>query len=75
VGGHASVTTTQLYVEWFGPKGEHADIVDAAFEEPAERDEPGEPTTGEQLSELQRQVGEQSEKLEQLTRALARVDA
>jgi integrase len=34
--GHKSVTTTQLYVDLFGPKKEHADRVDAAFGEPAE---------------------------------------
>jgi integrase len=72
--GHASITTTQLYVEWFGPKEEHADTVDAAFDEPADTvdevfDEPTEPTDSEKLTELQRQVTYLSE---QLTQALAR---
>jgi integrase len=78
--GHASITTTQLYVEWFGPKEEHADTVDEAFdevpdvEEAADTvdevfDEPAEPTTSEQLSELQQQIAQLSE---QLSQALAR---
>lgn len=54
-----------------------AGFSDAAFDEPADTvdeafDEPAEPTIGERLAELQRQVSQLSE---QLTRAPARQDA
>jgi integrase len=72
--GHKSVTTTQLYVDLFGPKKEHADRVDAAFGEPAETGEEEAPTNGEEqerLAELIRALTPE-QLAEALTQALTR---
>jgi integrase len=38
--GHASITTTQMYVQVFAPKDDHADLVDAAYDEPLAEAQP-----------------------------------
>jgi hypothetical protein len=66
--GHVSITTTQMYIQVFAPKGEHADAVEAAFGEPAEVvddafDEQGEPVGKDVIEELQRQLAQMGETL------------
>jgi integrase len=69
--GHVSTQTTRGYMQ-FAPKPGDADRITNANAPKAVEAESTEPTTGEQLAELQRQVAELSE---QLTRALTPQEA